>query len=79
MSSAFAPARSSSMHRQSVAAPPSLAETLPDINWGFDDLRDRMTKFSARFDTFIEQGRKRVLEERNQFRMDMAELKGRSP
>lgn len=76
MSSAFEP-RSSSMHRQSFVAPPSIADTLPSINWGFDDLRDRMTKFSARFDAFIEQGRKRVLEERNQFRMDMAELKGR--
>ena len=72
----FEPSRSSSMHRQSLAPAPSIADTLPNINWGFDDLRDRMDKFSARFDVFIEQGRKRVLEERNQFRMNMAELKG---
>lgn len=60
---------------------PSVADSLPNINFGFDDLRDRMNKFSARFDAFIEQGRKRVLEERNQFRMNVAELQGndRSP
>lgn len=55
---------------------PSVADTLPNINFGFDDLRDRMAKFTAKFDAFIEQGRKRVLEERNQFRMSVAELQG---
>lgn len=55
---------------------PSVADTLPNIDFGFDDLRDRMTKFTAKFDAFIEQGRKRVLEERNQFRMNVAELQG---
>ncbi|KAF4634982.1 hypothetical protein G7Y89_g3128 [Cudoniella acicularis] len=54
---------------------PSMADTLPSINFGFDELRDRMAKFTVKFDTFIEQGRKRVLEERNQFRMNVAELK----
>lgn len=58
------------------AMAPSMADQLPSINFGFDDLRDRMAKFSARFDTFIELGRKRVLEERNQFRMNVAELQG---
>ncbi len=57
---------------------PSLADTLPNINFGFDELRDRMAKFTAKFDAFIEQGRKRVLEERNQFRMNVAELQGTS-
>jgi hypothetical protein len=56
---------------------PSLADTLPNINFGFDELRDRMAKFTAKFDAFIEQGRKRVLEERNQFRMNVAELQGK--
>lgn len=55
---------------------PSLADTLPSINFGFDELRERMAKFTAKFDAFIEQGRKRVLEERNQFRMNVAELQG---
>lgn len=35
-----------------------------------------MAKFTVRFDSFIEAGRKRILEERNQFRMDIAESKG---
>lgn len=75
MSSAFEPSLSTSR-------PPlggsSLADTLPNINFGFDELRDRMAKFTAKFDAFIEQGRKRVLEERNQFRMNVAELQGRA-
>ncbi|KAL8397846.1 hypothetical protein RB594_004519 [Gaeumannomyces avenae] len=65
----------SSHHRQTLAGPaPSMADQLPAIDFGFDELRDRMAKFTARFDAFIEQGRKRVLEERNHFRMNVAEL-----
>lgn len=77
MAAALEPLLSTSLSRQSVApAGPSAADSLPSVNFGFDDLRDRMAKFSARFDTFIEKGRKRVLEERNQFRMNLAELQG---
>lgn len=78
MSTAFESSLSSSQHRQSMAqaAGPSAADTLPSIEFGFDDLRDRMAKFTARFDAFIEQGKKRVYEERNQFRMNIAELQG---
>ena len=60
----------------SSAEAPSMADSLPSINFGFDELRDRMAKFTVKFDTFIEQGRKRVLEERNQFRMNVTELHG---
>ncbi|KAI9170957.1 putative kinetochore protein SPC25 [Paramyrothecium foliicola] len=75
MATAFESSLSSSMSRQTMApVGPSVADTLPSINFGFDDLRDRMAKFTAKFDAFIEQGRKRVLEERNQFRMNLAEL-----
>ncbi|KAH7320910.1 chromosome segregation protein Spc25-domain-containing protein [Stachybotrys elegans] len=75
MSTSFEPSLSSSISRQTLApAGPSVADTLPNINFGFDELRDRMAKFSAKFDAFIEQGRKRVLEERNQFRINVAEL-----
>lgn len=73
MASAFEPSMSTS--RQPIGGP-SLADTLPNINFGFDELRDRMAKFTAKFDAFIEQGRKRVLEERNQFHMNVAELQG---
>jgi kinetochore protein Spc25 len=77
MATAFESSLSSSMSRQTMApVGPSVADTLPNINFGFDDLRDRMAKFTAKFDAFIEQGRKRVLEERNQFRMNLAELHG---
>ena len=54
-----------------------MADTLPSVNFGFDDLRERMAKFTVKFDQFIADGRKRVLEERNQFRYQMAELQGR--
>ncbi|KAH7153130.1 chromosome segregation protein Spc25-domain-containing protein [Dactylonectria macrodidyma] len=75
MATAFEPSLSASLSRQTLTpAGPSMADTLPNINFGFDDLRDRMAKFTAKFDAFIEQGRKRVLEERNQFRMNVAEL-----
>ncbi|KAI9847858.1 MAG: kinetochore-associated Ndc80 complex subunit spc25 [Thelocarpon superellum] len=56
------------------AAAPSMADSLPTIKFGFDELRERMARFTTRFDDFIEQGRKRVLEERNAFRMNVAEL-----
>ncbi|KAK0740991.1 chromosome segregation protein Spc25-domain-containing protein [Schizothecium vesticola] len=71
MTSVFEPSHSTS-GRPPVG--PSMADSLPNINFGFDELRDRMAKFTAKFDAFIEQGRKRVLEERNQFRMNVAEL-----
>jgi len=54
----------------------SMADQLPSINFGFDDLRERMMQFTSRFDDFIEKGRKRVLEERNHFRLNVAEVQG---
>ncbi|KAL9639748.1 MAG: hypothetical protein Q9164_000719 [Protoblastenia rupestris] len=51
-----------------------MAETLPPLNFGFDELRSRMAAFTDRFDAFIATGRKRVLSERNQFRINVAEL-----
>lgn len=80
MATAFEPSFSASGNRQTMApVGPSVADTLPSIDFGFDDLRDRMAKFTAKFDAFIEKGRKRVLEERNQFRMNVAELQGTAP
>ena len=54
-----------------------MADNLPSVDFGFNDLRERMTQFTQRFDDFIERGRKRVLEERNAFRMNVAELEGK--
>ncbi|KAH7366788.1 chromosome segregation protein Spc25-domain-containing protein [Plectosphaerella cucumerina] len=73
MASAFEPSMSSSLSKPPMAGP-SIADTLPSINFGFEELRERMNKFTVKFDAFIEQGRKRVLEERNQFHMSIAEL-----
>ena len=76
MSTLFEPTVSTSALRPplSTASAPSMADSLPTLNFGFDDLRARMAAFTDRFDTFIAQGRKRVLEERNQFRINVAEL-----
>lgn len=51
-----------------------MADSLPNLNFGFEDLRSRMAQFTARFDAFIEKGRKQVLQERNQFHSNLAEL-----
>lgn len=63
----------------SMGDAPSMADSLPSINFGFDDLRDRMARFTEKFDTFIAKGRKQVLEERNNFRINVAELQGMHP
>jgi kinetochore protein Spc25 len=73
----FEPSLSTTMRASSHDAP-SMADQLPSINFGFDDLRSRMNQFTTRFDSFIENGRRRVLEERNQFHMNVAEVHGRS-
>jgi kinetochore protein Spc25, fungi type len=54
----------------------TVADSLPSTNFGFDDLRDRMNRFTLRFDAFIERERKRILDERNRFRMDLTEVQG---
>ncbi|RMJ28215.1 Kinetochore protein spc25 [Aspergillus sp. HF37] len=72
----FEPSLSTSGMRPplSSAYAPSMADSLPNINFGFEDLRNRMAQFTAKFDAFIERGRKQVLEERNQFRINLGEL-----
>jgi kinetochore protein Spc25 len=54
----------------------SMADSLPEVNFNFERLRDRMNTFTVRFNAFIERERKRVLDERNQFRMNVTELRG---
>jgi len=76
MSSSFEPSLSTKRQSALPAVGLTMADQLPSNDFGFDELRDRMAKFTAKFDAFIEQGRKRVLEERNQFRMNVAELQG---
>ncbi|KAE8379465.1 putative kinetochore protein spc25 [Aspergillus bertholletiae] len=76
MTSSFEPSLSTSGMRPPLtsADAPSMADSLPSINFGFEDLRNRMAQFTARFDAFIEKGRKQILEERNQFKIGLAEL-----
>ncbi|KAK5165017.1 kinetochore-associated Ndc80 complex subunit spc25 [Oleoguttula sp. CCFEE 6159] len=61
-------------HSHFTTDAPSMADSLPSVSFGFEDLRDRMARFTMRFDEFIEKGRKRVLDERNAFKMNVAEL-----
>jgi hypothetical protein len=68
----------SSMSGAQPGTEPSLADTLPAVDFNFNDLRERMAQFTLRFDEFIERGRKRVLEERNAFRMSLADVEGKS-
>ncbi|EEP80870.1 conserved hypothetical protein [Uncinocarpus reesii 1704] len=76
MASTFDPSVSVSGMRPPLASAdaPSMADQLPALNFGFEDLRARMAQFSAKFDAFIERGRKQILEEKNQFRVNLAEL-----
>jgi kinetochore protein Spc25, fungi type len=75
--SRFGNSFSGSNQAQYGATAPSIADTLPSVDFGFNELRERMAQFTARFDDFIERGRKRVLEERNAFRMNIADLEGK--
>lgn len=55
---------------------PPTAATLPSIDFGFETLKERMAQFTKRFDGFIENGRRSLLEEKNEFVRDMSEDKG---
>lgn len=48
------------------------ALTLPTINFNFDELREQMSRFTLQFDEFIEKGRRRLLEEKNEFARNIA-------
>ncbi|KAI5809008.1 chromosome segregation protein Spc25-domain-containing protein [Peziza echinospora] len=53
----------------------NLPPPLPVINLGFDELRERMNRFTIRFDEFIEKGRRRLLVEKNEFARNVTEDK----
>jgi len=79
------PPSSASSSSQTLALPSSqanntnsMAATLPQINFGFEELKNRMVRFTVRFDDFVEKGRRRILEERNQFAKTIVEDKGDS-
>ena len=74
MSTLFEPSLSTSTRPLPPQSSPSVADTLPPLPFNFDSLRDTMSRFTTTFDSFIATGRKRVLEERNTFRLSVAEL-----
>lgn len=78
MAAIFEPSFSVGAMRAPLSTPdaPSMADSLPNVNFGFEELRERMARFTDRFDDFIAKGRKRVLQERNQFKINVAELQG---
>lgn len=53
----------------------SPALQLPSVDFGFDELKEQMNRFTIRFDEFIEKGRKRLLMEKNEFARNVAEDK----
>jgi kinetochore protein Spc25, fungi type len=80
--SSFTPSHpfSTSTSSRAAVAPtspqPNPLTQLPNVDFNFEDLRQRMSAFTVKFDAFIERGRKRVLEERNEFRGRLGELAG---
>jgi hypothetical protein len=70
--------RASQVQQQGFTYSGSHLTQLPNVDIPFEDLRKRMNEFSLRFDAFIETGRRRVLEEHNEFRAKLSELQGSS-
>jgi kinetochore protein Spc25, fungi type len=70
------PSKSSHANVSPLTPPPNPLAKLPQVNFNFEDLRQRMSAFTVKFDAFIERGRKRVLEERNEFRGRLGEIAG---
>jgi kinetochore protein Spc25, fungi type len=72
------PTSMSSRAAAPMSPQPNPLTQLPNVDFNFEDLRQRMSAFTVKFDAFIERGRKRVLEERNEFRERLGELAGTS-
>ena len=70
--------RTSQSQQVSFSYSDSPLTQLPTLDFKYDDLRKRMNDFTQKFDAYIEQGRKRVFEERNDFRARLSELNGKS-
>ncbi|KAJ6264333.1 hypothetical protein Dda_0478 [Drechslerella dactyloides] len=59
---------------ETAAIPPNIAAQLPSVNFGFDELKERMSKFTLAFDDFIEKRREKALDTRTNFARDVADL-----
>ncbi|KAF3924284.1 hypothetical protein ABW21_db0206110 [Orbilia brochopaga] len=59
---------------ETASVPPNIAAQLPSVNFGFDELKERMSKFTLGFDEFIEKRREKALDTRTNFARDVADL-----
>ncbi|KAF3907263.1 hypothetical protein ABW20_dc0107268 [Dactylellina cionopaga] len=59
---------------ETAAIPPNIAAQLPTVSFGFDELKERMAKFTMAFDDFIEKRREKSLEARTNYARDLADL-----
>jgi len=66
-------------HHISIMAEVSSVSVAPfaPVNFGFDDLKAKMTRFTVRFDKWAQVQRERVLRERNEFAKTITENRGR--
>ncbi|KAF3936375.1 hypothetical protein ABW19_dt0200417 [Dactylella cylindrospora] len=60
---------------ETAAIPPNIAAQLPSVNFGFEELKERMNKFTMAFDEFVEKRREKALEDRTNFARDLADIK----
>jgi len=56
--------------------PSNIAAQLPSVHFGFDELKERISKFTLEFDQFIEARRVKMLEDKNAFIKEIADVKG---
>ena len=56
--------------------PPNIASQLPQLNFGFEELKERMARFTVTFDDFIEKRREKMLADKNAYVREIAEVKG---
>jgi hypothetical protein len=52
------------------------AVTFSPVNFAFDDLKAKMSRFTIRFDKWTQNQRERVLKERNEFAKTITESRG---
>lgn len=54
----------------------STAPSVPQFSFDFDKLKKKMDNFQAKFDEYIANDRKRILEDRNAFEREIQDGKG---
>lgn len=63
----------SSQRTLSLEPSPPPTHILPKLDFGYDELRDKMSAFTLQFDSFIEKSRRKVLASKNDFQRTLAE------